>query len=210
MRFFSLALPVFMGLFVAASPVAVDAGAKALAARQEQLDLASTLNGLQGKIAEQGDIINQDPTDEQNVAGGLSVITDLLEEVLSLLESNGANTDPSSIDAGGLLGGLLGGGGAGADGVTSLLGLKKRQNLDVVGTALQGVLTQLNVVVAGLPAATIALPLVGPLVTALTPLLLQLVAGVNSLVPGIINLVKTLLITVSGLLLQLSSVAPPQ
>lgn len=50
MRFFSLALPVFMGLFVAASPVAVDAGAKALAARQEQLDLASTLNGLQGKI----------------------------------------------------------------------------------------------------------------------------------------------------------------
>jgi hypothetical protein len=46
MRFFSIALPLFMGLFVAASPVAVED--KSLAARQ--LDLASTLNGLQGKI----------------------------------------------------------------------------------------------------------------------------------------------------------------
>lgn len=46
MRFFSLALPLLMGLFVAASPVAADA--KSLAARQ--LDLASNLNGLQGKI----------------------------------------------------------------------------------------------------------------------------------------------------------------
>ena len=79
--------------------------------------------------AEQGDIINQDPTDEQNVAGGLSAITDLLEEVVSLLQANGANTDPSSIDADGLLSGLLGGQGGGLLGG---LGLKKRQNLDVV------------------------------------------------------------------------------
>ena len=48
MRFFSFALPLIMGVFVAASPVAV--ADKALAARQDQLDLASTLNGLQGKI----------------------------------------------------------------------------------------------------------------------------------------------------------------